>query len=459
MLPRDWIKWLVDQPENILSHGKVHGEKLGLRYLFPGFDYTADMALITAIRLHLTRNLSKVQGDLVNEIKNTTDATFGLDEQTWTEVNLLEAMNTIVLKSSGIVLFGHSLCHNEKFMRSMKKFGDVFGAGMLIVGQLIPSIFRRMVGCLFLIPIAYYRTSCTRYLWPVFAERLESMKRGEMDPAFNYDAPKDLITWTIRAALDMKDKAIEGPGPVLKRFTLVVFSSNHRHNLIDQLANRPDPKTSGAISSSSVTAANTLLDILSSDPSLHYYQTLRVEAESVFPTAEDWVLSAGLLKLRHMDSAIRESLRRSPILVRGLWREVMPINGVTLPDGQHLRQGAWIGVPVPGIHNDERFHDQPEVYDPFRFVSSSLKGEVADAENCKATMLTMTNDTFLPFGYARHSCPGRWFASHLLKLVLAYIVAHYDIQPLCERPLNHIWGEHSVPPPRTMIRVKRRKVT
>ena len=405
MLPRDWIKWLVDQPENILSHGKVHGEKLGLRYLFPGFDHTTDMALITAIRLHLTRNLSKMQGDLINEIKTTTDATFGLDEQTWTEVNLLEAMNKIVLKSSGIVLFGHSLCHNEKFMRSMQEFGNIFGAGMLLVGQLIPSIFRRLVGCLLLVPTAYYRAACTRYLWPVFAERMESMKRDEMDHAFNYDAPRDLITWTIRAAIDMKDMAIEGPGPILKRFTLVVFSPNHCYNLIKQLANRAssDPKTSGAISSSSVTAANMLLDILSSDPNLRYYQTLRVEADSVFPTTEDWGQSAGLLQLRHMDSAIRESLRRSPILVRGLWREVMPKNGVTLPDGQHLQQGAWIGVPVPGIHNDERFYDKPEVYDPFRFVPSSLKGQMAEAENHKATMLTMANDTFLPFGYARHS--------------------------------------------------------
>jgi hypothetical protein len=138
MLPRDYIKWLVDQPEDILSHGQVHGEKLGLRYLFPGFDYTTDIALIAAIRLHLTRNLGNIQGDLVKEIRSVTDATFGVDDQTWTEVNLLTAMNTIVINSSGFVLFGEPLCRNERFMRSMRRFGDIFGAGMLCVGQLTP---------------------------------------------------------------------------------------------------------------------------------------------------------------------------------------------------------------------------------------------------------------------------------------------------------------------------------
>lgn len=54
--------------------------------------------------------------------------------------------------------------------------------------------------------------------------------------------------------------------------------------------------------------------------------------------------------------------------------------------------------------------------------------------------------------------PGRWFASHLLKHILAYIAVHYNIQPFNERPLNNIMGEHSIPPPQTVIKVRRRKV-
>ncbi|KAK9852236.1 cytochrome P450 [Penicillium brevicompactum] len=353
MLPREYIKWLTDQPEDILSHGKVHGEKLGLRYLFPGFDYTTDMAIATAIRLHLTRNLATIQDDLMDEIQSQS-------------------------------------LHIDEFHRIPIKWDSIFWT----VSQLQREIYAI------------------------------------------YEAPEDLITWMLRAALDTKAASIEDPGPL----------------------------TSGAISSSSVTVTNMLLDILSSDPKLHYYQTLREEAESVFPATGDQKRPSASLKLHRMDSAIRESLRRNPIHVRGLWREVVPKNGITLPDGQHLQQGAWLSVPIPGIHNDDRFYPDSEAYNPFRFVPGSFsdvetaKEKIADAKNCKPVMLTMTSDTFLPFGHARHSCPGRWFASHHIKLVLAYIFLHYDIQGMPERPLNHVWGEHPIPPPGTVIKVKRRAV-
>jgi hypothetical protein len=52
--------------------------------------------------------------------------------------------------------------------------------------------------------------------------------------------------------------------------------------------------------------------------------------------------------------------------------------------------------------------------------------------------------------------PGRWFASHLMKLLFAYVTIHYDMEPLKERPLNIIVGDHSIPPPWVTIRVRRR---
>ncbi len=92
-----------------------------------------------------------------------------------------------------------------------------------------------------------------------------------------------------------------------------------------------------------------------------------------------------------------------------LFSDVRHELSLDVPDGQHLRQGSWIGVPVPGIHKDERFYHEPEVYDPFRFVPSDLsnasssKGKFVHAEGHKPALLTTTSDTYLPFGYARHS--------------------------------------------------------
>lgn len=55
------------------------------------------------------------------------------------------------------------------------------------------------------------------------------------------------------------------------------------------------------------------------------------------------------------------------------------------------------------------------------------------------------------------SSSGRWFASHLLKLIVAYITLHYDIQPLQFRPANQVFGDTIVPPMNTILKVRRRK--
>ena len=43
-----------------------------------------------------------------------------------------------------------------------------------------------------------------------------------------------------------------------------------------------------------------------------------------------------------------------------------------------------------------------------------------------------------------------------LKLLLAYVVAHYDIEPLDSRPINRIFGDAIVPSSTTKIKVRRR---
>ncbi|CAG8020205.1 unnamed protein product [Penicillium salamii] len=315
MLPPEFIKWLIDQPEEVLSHRLVQGEKLGLKYLLPAFDYTSDMAIIEAIRVHLTRNLGKVQGDLFDEMRHSVDQMLGMDDAEWKEVNLYDTLNEIVFKASGRILFGQDLTRNQHFMYYVLKFATWFGMGTVLIGQLIPWQFRRLIGSCCAIPTAYYRSMCANYLWPLFAERYENMSRQRNDPTFEYSPPEDLITWMYRAAFDMKNQEVTSGKPLAARFTVLVV---------------------GAIATSVVTSTNTLLDLLGSDLHQGYYKLLREEAEAVFQTEDDWTKSTLLLKLPLLDSTIQESLRRHPIIFRGLSREVMPKEGVILPNGQKI---------------------------------------------------------------------------------------------------------------------------
>ena len=99
MLPQEWIKWVVDQPEEILSSRQVQGERLGLNYILPALDITSDVAIIEAIRVHLTRNVGKVQADLVDELRQSVDKVLGMNTEEWSEVNVHSAMKELTLKS------------------------------------------------------------------------------------------------------------------------------------------------------------------------------------------------------------------------------------------------------------------------------------------------------------------------------------------------------------------------
>ena len=294
----------------------------------------------------------------------------------------------------------------------------------------------------------------------------------------------------------------------------------------------------GGIQTSIFTATNVFLDLLSSPADSDYYMRLREEIESGLTTGDGWESQAFASKLHCTDSAIRESLRMSPILTRTGMREVVKKGGVQFPNGQTVPQGAWLAIPAVAIHYDESFYPNSQKYDPFRFVPDtakptapntktnakptakpnakgpSVEGETVEDETVNgipvkgengtkvegeqvedetvngipvkgetrtkiegegqyrvlSTSISSASPTFLAFGYGRHSwyviqsrvppklicSPGRWFVALQLKLLVAYIITHYDIERIENRPLHRIIGSHFVPPS-VNVKVKRRK--
>ena len=149
--------------------------------------------------------------------------------------------------------------------------------------------------------------------------------------------------------------------------------------------------------------ANVFLDILTTPPELNVYQNLREEATQAFPSESDWSDAAALENLVLTDSTIRESLRTNPMSARGLLREVIPEQGITLPDGKKVPHGTWIGAPVQAVHMDNRFYEKPEQYDPFRFARVASGSDRLDA--------AQTSDTFLRWGHGRSA----WSVSSALS--------------------------------------------
>ena len=125
----------------------------------------------------------------------------------------------------------------------------------------------------------------------------------------------------------------------------------------------------------------------------------------MFQSEKDWTDPASLAKLPLTDSAIRESLHRDPLNIRGLLREVVQKDGIKLPDGIHVAKGAWLGISQRNVHMNERFYSNPEEHKLFRFAISRQDPTLLDTDRDtlsdkasryrKNVALPVTSDIFM----------------------------------------------------------------
>ena len=139
--------------------------------------------------------------------------------------------------------------------------------------------------------------------------------------------------------------------------------------------------------------ANFILDFLAADPRWNLQLSFRTEADSFFQDHASHPTST-TNHLRIMDSCFRETLRIRPFVIYGVGREVVPEEGVFAPDGTHLPQGTWVCVSNMDIYLDDRFYEDPNTFNPYRFLNTTATGEVMPK-----AMLSTASPSFLAFGY------------------------------------------------------------
>lgn len=118
-----------------------------------------------------------------------------------------------------------------------------------------------------------------------------------------------------------------------------------------------------------------------------------------------------------------------------------------------------MGIPAYSIHHDtEIWGEDAGEFRPFRFAErrseAVARGDgLLGARQAWAT----TSPEYLSFGAGRNSCPGRFFAAGLLKVLMAEIVMGWDFEFVEERPGNVWFGTNHLPPTGARIRIRRRK--
>lgn len=111
--------------------------------------------------------------------------------------------------------------------------------------------------------------------------------------------------------------------------------------------------------------------------------------------------------------------------------------------------------PANAINFDPEIYPDPETFDGLRFYNLRR----ASPENENKFQLTSISKEQMQFGMGRHSCPGRWIASHQVKLILAVLLDKYEfkLKDGEGRPKTVLFQTNQFPDPSGEISFKNRK--
>ncbi|KAL5866622.1 hypothetical protein ACKVWC_010515 [Pyricularia oryzae] len=126
---------------------------------------------------------------------------------------------------------------------------------------------------------------------------------------------------------------------------------------------------------------------------------------------------AGINGMVLLDSFMKESqrLNSGPVVL-----ERVALRDTALPDGRIIPRGSHLMVDSMDLWKSEKYPD-PNKFDGRRFLK---KREAGDS----ASQFVQSGPDYHVFGGGRHICPGRFFASQELKLIMAHLLLKYDVR-------------------------------
>jgi hypothetical protein len=205
-------------------------------------------------------------------------------------------------------------------------------------------------------------------------------------------------------------------------------------------------------------------------------QELRAEVLSVID--KEGLTRASLSNLHLMDSVAKESLRMK-LLFSGMLLFYLRLSSaflaqdkvslsmmtdllqagvrrvaeqpITLSDGVVIPKGSLVAIAM------ENMWDESKYSNPLEFQSNRyLQRRQLPGQEVAAKLTSVTVD-HMGFGFGRHSCPGRFYVSSLIKVVLCHILLKYDMRLVGERPAILMHGLNTAANPTAAIEVRRRQ--
>lgn len=400
-------------------------------------------------RRALQRKLTPSLGTLIPSLKDELEYAMKMDvpkAEDWTPIRINEQTVKIVARISARIFVGPELCRNPEWLYLSIHFTKNLGWTRNIL-RLFPILVRPVAARLMPSYWRIYKNlgAAQRLLGPIIAKRKSNAKN---DP--DYQKPDDFLQWMMDDA--RPDEA--HPNDIAHRQLLVSLAAIH---------------------TTSMSVSHFIYDLCAYP---QYLEPLREEIIKTLREDGDFKKTT-LNKLRKLDSFLKESQRLNPPLVCTCF--LLPITMTrrtklntnsycvvsfqrvvqktfTLENGTKLPAGTHLAMPSDAISHDPDClpgGGDPEVFDPFRYARLR-EGE----ENTNRYQFATTDETSLHFGHGIFACPGRFFASNEIKLILTHLLMSYDFkfEDGQGRPKNLCYEEACYPDPTVNVLMRRRAI-
>ncbi|KAL7907120.1 cytochrome P450 [Trichoderma velutinum] len=422
------IRELIDAPLQQMSLHAVAKEILQPKYTMYGFEWQDQRGIegtgfVRALRSLLTSQLPKFQPDLERIVKSSLEAELrDIQLDGFAHVRIFPFMKTLITRVNCFIFFGEELSQNLEFTSAALEFPQtvVFTAELL---RIAPEFMRAMIAS---IATNRHKAAKTlyRYLVPIVEQRLAV--RGLQSIEIT---PTDCMQWLIDTS---PRKNPWTPARMVGEIMAVWFGSVH------QLA---------------MTSTYAIQDLC-----LHpeYVEPLRVEIRDCFHVKDS---PRDVERLPLLDSFIKESVRNSNSDAVTCRRKALV--SCTFEDGSSINKGDWACIPQRAMMQDSTRYRDPQTFDGFRFAhdnaqhqqhrqSTSMPGQ-------KQSKFTDATLDWPIWGLGNASCPGRFYASLVTKLILIRILEDWEckiIDP--EAPRSMTWRSSIVPRSSTIIMFRKR---
>ncbi|KAK4184512.1 cytochrome P450 [Podospora australis] len=428
ILPTSEIETVKSLPESELSIKHHHYNVFLGEYSYMGtkadeFDAT--------MRHLLVRNTPVVLDSFTAEVEHAVETNIGgqLSEKGWTPIRVRDAMSRVASLMSGRAFVGLPLCRDPEWVEATTRYTQDVSIAYIYLRALNPIIKP------FVAPFSAQVKSLLRHR-EINVEKLAPLLEAKKDEAWK----------------NFEVKAHDPPGGEMLDWFISRYMQSGKPPTVHQIVRDQLLATFASIYNLSNALTYVVFD-LAAYP--EHVEELRQELRDVLGSERTAITKSTLPKLKKLDSFVRESQRMSPPSIANIPRYVASSKGFTASTGHHIPKGHTVMVRAEPINRDPAlWGDDVDKFDGFRFSKlRDLPGNEMKYQH------TSTGTDNINFGHGIWACPGRFFASAEIKVVLAYLVANYELKlvPGEERPGHFHYGFAILPDTEGKIMFKRRE--